>query len=50
MNNLLAAFLALAALTVRAENLISNGNFGEGAETPAFWGAPNPAKGIAYSA
>ena len=50
MNPLRSSLLALAAfaLAVRAENLIPNGSFEEGAEAPSSWGAPNSEKGIAY--
>ena len=41
----LFAALSLAAF---AESLIPHGDFEEGADGPAFWGAPNPAKGIDY--
>ncbi|MBQ6924540.1 MAG: glycoside hydrolase family 5 protein, partial [Kiritimatiellae bacterium] len=50
MNRTLAIALAtiVTGLAAGAQNLIPNGNFEEGAEAPASWGAPNHEKGIDY--
>ena len=40
--------LVLATLSASAASLVPNGGFEEGAEAPASWGAPNPAKGIDF--
>ena len=50
MNRTLAMALAaiVTGFAAMAQNLIPNGDFEEGADAPASWGAPNPAKGIDY--
>ncbi len=50
MKTILATALATIVATTMAfaDNLIPNGTFEEGAEAPAAWGAPNPAKGIDF--
>ena len=37
-----------AAQLAFSASLVPNGGFEEGADAPATWGAPNPAKGIDF--